>query len=233
MALLKFLHPPVTSTGNSEDLKPCQKLSEAAGDETKKRESYSKISQKDKAVVGKYASENGVTKTLQYFKGKDLKVSTVRDWKRAYEVTLLEKRKSTEPGKAVTVNSLDGKKRGRPPLLGTKLDLLLQERIKAMRERGTSIGSGTVIGIGRGILLKHEKSSLHEFGGPITLSKDWAVGVLRRMQFTKRRANSKSKVLPSNFDDIKEQFLLDIRSVVVMEDIPKQLLIGKAWHKTC
>ena len=142
----------------------------------------------------------------------------------------LEKRKSTEPGKAVTVNSLDGRKRGRPPLLGTKLDLLLQERIIAMRERGTSIGSGTVIGMGRGILLKHEKSSLHKFGGPITLNKDWAGGVLCRMQFTKRRANYKSKVLPSNFDDIKEQFLLDIRRVVVMEDILKQLLIN--WDQT-
>ena len=74
-----------------------------------------------------------------------------------------------------------------------------------MREQGTAIGSSTVIGIG--ILLKHEKSSLHEFGGPITLNKDWAIGVLRRMQFTKRRANSKSKVLPTNFDEIKEQFL--------------------------
>ena len=150
--------------------------------------------------------------------------------KRAYKVTLLEKQKSMEPGKAVTLNSLDGKKRGRPPLLGTKLDLLLQERIIPMRERGTSIGSGTVIGIGRGILLKHEKSRLHKFGGPITLSKDWAIGVLRRMQFTNRRANSKSKVLPSNFDDIEEHFLLDIRSVVVMEDIPKQLLIN--WDQT-
>ena len=31
-----------------------------------------------------------------------------------------------------------------------------------MREQGTAIGSSTVIGIGRGILLKHEKNSLHE-----------------------------------------------------------------------
>ena len=145
--ILKILRQPVTTTRNSEDLKSCQKLAEAAGDhdETKKRGSYSKISPKDKAVVGRYTSENGVTKALQHFKGKDLKASTVRDWKKAYEVTLLEKRKSAEPGKAVTVNSLDGKKRGRPPLLGTKLDLLLQERIIAMRDRGTSIGSGTVI----------------------------------------------------------------------------------------
>ena len=42
----------------------------------------------------------------------------------------------------------------------------------------SQIGSHIVIGIGRGILLKYEKSSLHEFGGPITLNKDWAIGVL-------------------------------------------------------
>ena len=46
------------------------------------------------------------------------------------------------------------------------------------------------------------------------------------MQFTKRKANSKSKVMPTNFDEIKEQFLLDIKSIVVMEDIPKDILIN-------
>ena len=75
-------------------------------------------------------------------------------------------------------------------------------------------------------MLKHERSSLNEFGRAITLNKDWAIGVLRRMQFTKRRANSKSKVLNTNFEEIKEQFLLDIKSLIVMEDIPKELLIN-------
>ena len=46
------------------------------------------------------------------------------------------------------------------------------------------------------------------------------------MQFTKRKANSKSEVFPTNFDEIKEQFLLDIRSIVVMEDIAKNLLVN-------
>ena len=103
-----------------------------------------------------------------------MKESTVQDWEKAYEFNLCEKRKLTEPGKAVIISTLDAKRRGRPPLLGTKLDLMLQERIIAMRERGTSIGLNTVIGIGRGILLKYKKSSLHKFGGPITLNKDWA-----------------------------------------------------------
>ena len=42
-----------------------------------------------------------------------------------------------------------------------------------MREPGTSIGSSKVIGIERKILLRHEKSSLDEFDGPMTLNKDW------------------------------------------------------------
>ena len=53
------------------------------------------------------------------FKEKELKKSIVRDCKKAYELALWEKQKSTEPGKAVIVSSLDGKKRVRPPLLGT------------------------------------------------------------------------------------------------------------------
>ena len=245
MALLKFLCPiPSCSVSISED----QKHMEAEETPKKKQGNYSKFSPKDKATIRRYTSKNGVPKALRYFKEKELKESTVRDWKKAYELNLWEKRKSMEPEKAVIVSTSDGRKRGRLPLLGTKLDLILQEGIVAMRGRGTSIGSSTVIGIGRGILLKHENSSLHEFGGPITLNKDWTIGVLRRMQFTKRRANSKSKVLPSNFDETKEQFLLDIRSFVVMEDIPKLgvadqlgpdsyedspffiLDDGKAWH---
>ena len=76
----------------------------------KKRGSYSKISPEDKATIGRYASENGVTKALHCFKEKKLKESTVRDWKKAYELALKEKRKSTERGMAAIVSKLDGKK---------------------------------------------------------------------------------------------------------------------------
>ena len=61
---------------------------------------------------------------------------------------------------------MDGKKHGRLPLFDTKLDLMIQEWIIAMRGWGTSLGSSTVIRIERGIFLKHEKCSLHEFGRP-------------------------------------------------------------------
>ncbi len=72
------------------------------------------------------------------------------------------------------------------------------------------------------------------------------------MGFSKRRANSKAKILPHDFDVVKEQYL---KSVVSMEEIPHQLIIiwdqrplkiapssnwtmvkldyGKKWDKTC
>ena len=95
-----------------------------------------------------------------------------------------------------------------------------------MRKRGTPISSHMVIGVARGLLLKHNRSFLNDFGGPITLTKDWAICVMRRMGYTKRRANSKSKVLPQDFKDIKEQYLFDVKSIVLMEDISQEMILN-------
>lgn len=53
------------------------------------------------------------------------------------------------------------------------------------------------------------------------------------MGFTKRRANTKCKVNPDNFDEIKQQYLIDIRAAIEMEDIPPSLIIklGSYSHK--
>ena len=75
--------------------------------------------------------------------------------------------------------------------------------------------------------MKSNKSLLHEYGGPIQLSKEWAKSVLRRMGYTKRRPNSKSKVLVDDFTRLKMQFLLDVKE---FEDIPHKLIIN--WDQT-
>ncbi len=106
----------------------------------------------------------------------------------------------------MVVESLATKKRGRPPLLGSTLDKNLQEIIVSLRSRGTPIGTSVIIGIG--MLLKHNRSSMNEFGGDIVLGKEWAKSVLRRMGFSKRRANSKSKVLVSDFETCKDDFAM-------------------------
>ena len=62
------------------------------------------------------------------------------------------------------------------------MDKQLQQMIGDMRSRGTPIGTSVIIGVGRGILLKHKKST-------VVLNKEWAKSVLHRMGYTKRKAN--------------------------------------------
>ena len=159
-----------------------------------------------------------------------LKESTVRDWKKAYLAELSKKRLSVCSGKDLVIDKLPAKQRGRPPLLGEKLDNELQIIIKAMRARGTPISSSILIGVGRGILLKSNRSLLEEYGGQIILKKEWARSVMRRMGYTKRRANSKSKVMVDDFEEIKTQFLLDVRACIEFEEIPMDMVIN--WDQT-
>ena len=181
----------------------------------------------EKARVGKYACEHGVASALSHFKEMGLKETSIRDWRNAYQKIVNEKSKDAKVGEAIVIKMLPGKKRGRPPGLGRSLDEKLQEMIHSLRERQTAISSTVVAGLGQGLLLKHNKTLLNEYGGPLELNKSWAHSVLRQMGFTKRRATSKSKLTVDNFGEVKEQYLIDIRSVMKMENIPDPyLLIG-------
>ena len=140
-----------------------------------------KINSEDKLAVAKYAAEHGVAKAVRRFKDKELKESSVRDWKKAYLKELKSKVISATPGKEITIESLPVKQRGRPPLLGVKLDMYLQEIITEMRSRGTHIGTSIIQGVARGILLSHNKSMLEDYGGSIRLNREWARSILRRM----------------------------------------------------
>lgn len=102
------------------------------------------------------------------------------------------------------VAALPGKNRGRPPVLGKKLDDILQEKVKSMRDRQTAISSSVIIGVGRALLMKHDKMSLSDYGGPLQLDKEWDHSILRRMGFSKWRANSKSKL---TLDSVKGNLL--------------------------
>ena len=199
----------------------------------KKRGEYiKKYSNTDKAVVAKYACENGIAANIRHYASKqmNLKESTVRDWRRVYLSELAKKKQSADIGEELVVLELLKKPIGRPPLLGVKLDNDLKTLIKAMRKAGTTINSAIVIGVGRGLLLKSKRELLDEYGGPIILTKEWAKSVLRRMGFTKRRANSKSKVTVEDFIQLKIQFLLDIKACIEFEDIPYDMVVN--WDQT-
>ena len=80
------------------------------------------------------------------------------------------------------------------------------------------------------MLLKHNKALLDEFGGEVKLTKEWGRSILRRMCFTKHRENSKTKMLLENFAEIRDNYLIDIQSVIEMENIPSDLVIN--WDQT-
>ena len=67
-------------------------------------------------------------------------------------------------------------------------------------------------------------------GGHLTITKPWAKSLLKRMGFVKRKAGTKAKVSIEDFQEQKEQFLIDIKAVVTMEDIPLDLIIN--WDQT-
>ena len=71
---------------------------------------------------------------------------------------------------------------------------------------------------------------LTEFGGPIILEKEWARNVLKRMGFSKRRGTSTSKVVPSEFKNVRSNYLVEVYSVMKMEDIPDSLIVN--WDQT-
>ena len=95
---------------------------------------------------------------------------------------------------------------------------------------GAVVSRSTVIAIGKGVVMRHNKFHLKEFGGHIDLTKHWAESILHRMKFVKRRGSTKVHVLGDTFEHIKRNFLSDIKTKVVMEDIPSQLIIN--WDQT-
>ena len=62
--------------------------------------------------------------------------------------------------------------------------------------------------------------------GHVVLRKGWAKYFLGRMQFVKRKATTKAKPAILNFEEIKQQYLMDIKAVVEMAEIPKDLIVN-------
>ena len=79
----------------------------------------------------------------------------------------------------------------------------------------------------RAILLSCDRSKLVEYGGHIELNKHWAYSLLQCMNFVQRKASaSKNKHTEVDFVVLKEAFLDDVKSVVLMEDIPPELVLN-------
>ena len=115
-------------------------------------------------------------------------------------------------------------------LLGKKLNNALQEYILKLRERGCPVNTHLVIAATRGITQAMDRTRLVEYGGPATLSTSWAKSLLKRMNFTKRRASTKYSHPVDELEKEKEAFLSEILDTVGLNDIPPELIFN--WDQT-
>uniref|UniRef100_A0A1X7T0V3 Uncharacterized protein n=1 Tax=Amphimedon queenslandica TaxID=400682 RepID=A0A1X7T0V3_AMPQE len=106
----------------------------------------------------------------------------------------------------------------------------LKAYITALRAGGGVVNSSIVISAATGILLERNPLSLECNGGHLSLKKGWAKCFLKQMNFVKRKATTKAKVSVENFDELKRQYLIDIKAAVTIDDIPHDLVLN--WDQT-
>ncbi len=99
-----------------------------------------------------------------------------------------------------------------------------------MRGRGTVVNTAIAISCAEGIVQSKDSNLLATNGGHISLTRYCGKNLLRRMGYVKRRASTKAKVTVAIFEELKKQFLLDINTVVEMDEIPFELIIN--WDQT-
>ena len=108
------------------------------------------------------------------------------------------------------------------------MDEQVKQYITYLRKEGAVVNVHVVVMmVGQGIVMGRDANLLACNGGSIVLTKEWARYVLQRMRMVKRRANTKTKVTIEDFDELKKLFLLDIRNIVQMDEVPTQLIINQ------
>ena len=118
-------------------------------------------------------------------------------------------------------------KKGRPSLVGEELLVKIKEAIIGIGLTGAVISQKMVISIGNGLLKVNDLNSPSEFGGGITLTDNWARGVLKSMDWVKRKGIT-GKVEPSAHFLAEEKFIFQkaILAVVYNHDILSDLVMN-------
>ena len=105
--------------------------------------------------------------------------------------------------------------------IGEKLNSAVEGYTRNVREAGGIVTSSIFAAAATPMARKDDVKLLTENGGPLSITTNWAMSLLYRMQFVKRRGSTNKKILVHDFEAIKTQFLTDVTAVVQMEDIPK------------
>ena len=88
-----------------------------------------------------------------------------------------------------------------------------------------SLGSSIVIADAEGTVTAHDRTLLVQYSGHINLTHDWAMSLLSRMGFVKRKATTKAtaQITQEQFQQMKCTYLQQVVSMVRCHKIPASL----------
>ena len=162
--------------------------------------------------IGRRAAEYGTTNTIRYYKKKypDLNLTepTVRRLKNSYKDEL-RKRPLEEKS---SLQELPMQKRGRPLMIGEKLEGQVKHYLTEIRKRGGVVIAAITVAVGKGIV-KNTDSPYKD----VEPTKDWAKYLLTRMGLVKRKISTSAKMSVENFEEKRELFLHEVKLVVEIE----------------
>ena len=180
------------------------------------------------ASIGRYASLHGPTAASREFSKRlnhRVPESTARKFRDLYVRELERQRINGSPSAISSVLDLPVKIRGRPLMLGD-FDAQVQEYIVKLRGAGGVVNTAVVMAVMRGIVLSRDRTLLEEHGGHLRITKTLALSLLKRMNFVKRKGSTSAKVVPAEFDKIRDEFLDRIKTAVADHSIPSSLIVN-------
>ena len=180
---------PLSTTLGTGRIKAANKavLDISSSNKLSSRGQYQSFSPEEQASIVRYALLHGNKAAIRHFSktlGKEIKASSLSTWKAKYEKELKRLASTNEVEKPVT--RLPMKKRGRPLLLGEKLDGDVKLFIQGLRDAGGIVTTSITMAAATGIIRRSNRNLLSENGGPISITSNWAKSLLYRMNFVKR-----------------------------------------------
>ena len=88
------------------------------------------------------------------------------------------------------MNCLKTKQKGKPLLLGEELDAAVQEYVSSLRITGGVVNTVVIRAAAEGIIAARDITKLSSHGGHINVTKSWAISLLNRMGYVKRKAST-------------------------------------------
>ena len=112
-------------------------------------------------------------------------------------------------------------------LLGKDLDTCVQDCINALRKVGRVVNITIAMAAANGIVAARNPALLVQHGCHIEIIKRGQSNYSREWAVLKENAG---KVTVAHFEEVQEEFLADIKSEVLMNDVPPSLIFN--WDLT-